>query len=250
MDSGSDRSNYRDCIAGDIIELYGPYPRRLYTNNILIACLITVSARQYTETMKKSYFAYFVFLVLGFVAMAAAIYFYLDYYTNVVFEIDVPALGKQKQVCGGGRYNQLIEEFGGEITPATGFSFGVERLILVLEMQEKLKAKASRSDIFIATKPDTQDFGMEVAQKLRAEGIRVESDLMQRIWLRPTPEPEPCAFLSFSPCRSPFLFWTSPKKSAQDIKSRIFPYLCDDRYHNLIHFAPMPRYRGGNSPTV
>ena len=41
----------------------------------------------------------------------------LDYYTNIVFEIDVPALGKEKQVCGGGRYNKLIGESGGEGLP-------------------------------------------------------------------------------------------------------------------------------------
>ncbi|MBD3187368.1 histidine--tRNA ligase [Candidatus Bathyarchaeota archaeon] len=54
----------------------------------------------------------------------------LDYYTGVVFEIDSPCLGKQKQVCGGGRYDNLVAEFGGEDIPATGFALGLDRYIL------------------------------------------------------------------------------------------------------------------------
>ena len=106
----------------------------------------------------------------------------LDYYTNTVFEIDVPSLGNEKQVCGGGRYNALIEEFGGEQTPGLGFSFGFERLIIALENQGFFTDPPPRSDLYIGTKPDTRAEGMAIAQRLRKaeSGIRVEVDLMNR----------------------------------------------------------------------
>ncbi len=106
----------------------------------------------------------------------------LDYYTNTVFEIDVPSLGNEKQVCGGGRYNEMIEAFGGEQTPGLGFSFGFERLIIALENQGFFADPAPRSDLFIGTKPDTRAEGMAFAQRLRktGHGIRVEVDLMNR----------------------------------------------------------------------
>src|SRR5207248_2353628 len=53
----------------------------------------------------------------------------LDFYTGTVFEIDTPLLGAHRQLCGGGRYDRLVEEFGGPPTPATGFAFGFDRLV-------------------------------------------------------------------------------------------------------------------------
>ncbi|MHA1583935.1 MAG: histidine--tRNA ligase [Promethearchaeota archaeon] len=104
----------------------------------------------------------------------------LDYYTNVVFEIDVPALGKEKQVCGGGRYNSMIREFGGDDCPALGFSFGFERLIIAMEKQNEIASNPYRADLFIGTKAETREYGMSIAQKLRNSGCRVEVDLMNR----------------------------------------------------------------------
>ncbi|UYP45010.1 Histidine--tRNA ligase [Candidatus Lokiarchaeum ossiferum] len=104
----------------------------------------------------------------------------LDYYTNTVFEIDVPALGNEKQVCGGGRYNAMVEEFGGESTPGLGFSFGFERLIITLEEQGLFNPKENRSDLLIGTKPETRAYGITIAQQLRAAGLSVETDIMNR----------------------------------------------------------------------
>ncbi|MHA1610680.1 MAG: histidine--tRNA ligase [Promethearchaeota archaeon] len=104
----------------------------------------------------------------------------LDYYTNIVFEIDVPILGKQKQICGGGRYNELIRAFGGEDTPGLGFSFGFDRILIALERQGLEPPILPRSDLFIGTKAETRGFGMILARKLRNRGIRVEVDLMNR----------------------------------------------------------------------
>ena len=71
----------------------------------------------------------------------------LDYYTHTAFEITAPGLGAQKTVCGGGRYDGLIEILGGPPTPGIGFGAGIERLMLVLESQKKLPAKTNRPDV-------------------------------------------------------------------------------------------------------
>ena len=60
----------------------------------------------------------------------------LDYYSHTTFEITSSALGAQDALCGGGRYNGLIEQLGGKSTPAVGFAAGVERLILAIDKQE------------------------------------------------------------------------------------------------------------------
>jgi histidyl-tRNA synthetase len=60
----------------------------------------------------------------------------LDYYSHTTFEITSSALGAQDALCGGGRYNGLIEQLGGKSTPAVGFAAGVERLILAIDEQE------------------------------------------------------------------------------------------------------------------
>ena len=104
----------------------------------------------------------------------------LDYYTNTVFEIDVPSLGTEKQVCGGGRYNSLIREFGGEDTPALGFSFGFERLLIALENQGTIKEDLPRADVFIGSKEETRKFSMKIAQKLRNSDLAVEIDINNR----------------------------------------------------------------------
>lgn len=59
----------------------------------------------------------------------------LDYYTNTAFEIQYPPLGSQSAICGGGRYDGLVEDVGGPSTPGIGFAVGLERLLLALEMQ-------------------------------------------------------------------------------------------------------------------
>ncbi|MFN1222407.1 ATP phosphoribosyltransferase regulatory subunit, partial [Enterococcus faecium] len=59
----------------------------------------------------------------------------LDYYTRTVFEFVTTGIGAQGTVCGGGRYDGLIELLGGQPTPSVGFAMGLERLLLVMEQQ-------------------------------------------------------------------------------------------------------------------
>jgi len=105
----------------------------------------------------------------------------LEYYTGMVFEIDIPFLGAQKQVCGGGRYDKLIEEFGGPSLPATGFAFGFDRLILALERSGVKLPSPSRADAYvIPLSPDVLPYAIRVARELRSRGLRVEVGLQRR----------------------------------------------------------------------
>ncbi|MEX2684304.1 MAG: histidine--tRNA ligase [Candidatus Sigynarchaeota archaeon] len=100
----------------------------------------------------------------------------LDYYTGLVFEIDSPSLGKQKQICGGGRYDRLIRDFGGDDTPATGFAFGLDRLVLAAENNGALKMETtSRADVFLfAFTPELVLEAFKLQAKLIENGIKVE----------------------------------------------------------------------------
>ncbi len=94
----------------------------------------------------------------------------LDYYTKTVFEITSTNLGAQNAVCGGGRYNKLVEELGGPETPAVGWALGMERLMsLVGELPQKAL------DYYIVT--DQHAAAFDVAEQLRAQDYRVEVDL-------------------------------------------------------------------------
>jgi histidyl-tRNA synthetase len=94
----------------------------------------------------------------------------LDYYTRTVFELESPRLGAQAALGGGGRYDRLIEELGGPPTPANGWAAGIERILLASDLEPDVEDR-----VYIAlAKPDSVAVALELAQRLRGEGIRVE----------------------------------------------------------------------------
>jgi histidyl-tRNA synthetase len=97
----------------------------------------------------------------------------LDYYSRTVFEFVTERLGAQGTVCGGGRYNGLIEALGGPATPAIGWAMGVERLFKLMTHPE-----APALDAYIVTDCHAEAFGF--AEHLRQQGLRVEVDLSSR----------------------------------------------------------------------
>lgn len=100
----------------------------------------------------------------------------LDYYSRTTFEVTSTGLGSQNAICGGGRYDSLVEEFDGPSTPCFGFALGLERLVSVLP-QEKLKEIESPPDIFIVhLGNESTSESFRVAHELRAQGFRVDSD--------------------------------------------------------------------------
>lgn len=105
----------------------------------------------------------------------------LDYYTRTVFELVSDNIGAQGTVCGGGRYNNLIEEVGGKPCPAVGFGMGLERLILMMETLGLSFGNDNYPDVYIAPIcTQAQAFAPVLAMRLRNLGLKVENDLLGR----------------------------------------------------------------------
>ncbi|MDD3921213.1 MAG: histidine--tRNA ligase [Eubacteriales bacterium] len=105
----------------------------------------------------------------------------LDYYTKTVFEIISKHIGAQGTVCGGGRYDGLVEEIGGPSMPGVGFGMGMERLLLVAESQGVYIPEPAPTDIYIAALgEEARVAGFALAHKLRAMGLIVENDHVGR----------------------------------------------------------------------
>ncbi|MBQ2636547.1 MAG: histidine--tRNA ligase [Methanobrevibacter sp.] len=101
----------------------------------------------------------------------------LDYYTGIVFEIYVPELGAQKQICGGGSYS-LVKVFGGQEVESTGFALGFDRLMNAVEELTEPEELPSHLDIYVAPiSKDMQTKAFEITQKLRKNGIKADVDL-------------------------------------------------------------------------
>lgn len=100
----------------------------------------------------------------------------LGYYTGVVFEGYAPGVGSP--VLGGGRYDNLLAEFG-SAAPATGFALELDRLLAALDRQGRLEAPAG-PDVLVACPPGQEAAAMACARRLRARGLSVAVDLMGR----------------------------------------------------------------------
>ena len=105
----------------------------------------------------------------------------LDYYTKTVFEFISTDIGAQGTICGGGRYNNLVEELGGQATAAVGFAVGLERLMMVAEAENGKKEYAQYKDIFIGSIGDAAILkAHSLIYKLRQAGIIAEGDHFNR----------------------------------------------------------------------
>ena len=89
----------------------------------------------------------------------------LDYYSRTTFEIIAPSLGAQNAICGGGRYDKLIEMIGGKPTPGIGFALGIERLLLLLEAVTNNAPQ--RDGITICSDSNSIDFALTMTQQWR-----------------------------------------------------------------------------------
>ncbi len=105
----------------------------------------------------------------------------LDYYTRTAFELVSPDLGSQDSLAGGGRYDLLIEEIGGQPTPAVGFAAGMERLFIACEELGISLGEDSSVDVYIVTFGDTaRNWAMSFLPELRAAGISATLDFQGR----------------------------------------------------------------------
>ena len=105
----------------------------------------------------------------------------LDYYTRTVFEFVSKEIGAQGTVCGGGRYDGLIAEMGGQPLPACGFGLGLERLLLLMEAQETPFPEPKKCDLYIVSMGENANVkAAEIATELRSEGMCVQFDTVGR----------------------------------------------------------------------
>ena len=101
----------------------------------------------------------------------------LDYYTKTVFEFITTDIGAQGTVCGGGRYDGLVEQLGGNKTPALGFAMGLERLILTMESQGCDFIMPKKCNLYIATMGEGALLkAISITKDLRDDGFLVEYD--------------------------------------------------------------------------
>ena len=105
----------------------------------------------------------------------------LDYYTRTVFEFVSNAIGAQGTVCGGGRYDGLIELLGGQPTPSIGFGMGIERLLLLMEKTGVPFPEEGSVDLYIGSMGKAASIeAARLVNSLRAEGFKAESDVVGR----------------------------------------------------------------------
>lgn len=109
----------------------------------------------------------------------------LDYYTKTVFEFVTDFIGAQGTVCGGGRYDGLIEELGGKHLPSLGFAMGIERLLMLMDKQGIEIPKPSNCDLYVATMGDkAKEKAFSLVKSVRDCGLIAETDVVGR-GLRP-----------------------------------------------------------------
>lgn len=105
----------------------------------------------------------------------------LDYYTKTVFEFVTDCIGAQGTVCGGGRYDGLIEELGGKHLPSLGFAMGLERLLMVMDKQGIEIPDFNECKLYIAAMGESaNEKAFELAKALRECGVEVQTDIVGR----------------------------------------------------------------------
>ncbi|MGN0441461.1 MAG: histidine--tRNA ligase [Acutalibacteraceae bacterium] len=105
----------------------------------------------------------------------------LDYYTRTVFEFVTNSLGAQGTVCGGGRYDGLIEELGGQSLPSLGFALGIERLLALLDAEGVEIPKPDECGLYIAVMGDSaQAKAFDLLGQVRSCSIHAETDIVGR----------------------------------------------------------------------
>ncbi|MEW5843906.1 MAG: histidine--tRNA ligase [Bacteroidota bacterium] len=105
----------------------------------------------------------------------------LDYYTNTTFEIVSGSVGSQSALCGGGRYNGLVKELGGDDVPGVGFAAGMERILLACENEKSFSLNDETVDLYLVTiEKGMENFAYKTAVELRRKGLIVDLDYLGR----------------------------------------------------------------------
>lgn len=105
----------------------------------------------------------------------------LDYYSHTVFEVEatIKDFGAQNVLCGGGRYNDLVKQLDGPDTSCVGFAFGIERLILALESENKLVLREQPTHVFVSSLvPEIEHLVSKIVYNCRLSGLITETDYL------------------------------------------------------------------------
>jgi len=159
-----------------ILDCKNPDCKEVIDNAPTVDSVLCDDCKNHFETLKKSLSAIGVDYIVDTTLVRG-----LDYYTKTVFEIKSSDLGAQSTVCGGGRYDKLVEQLGGNATPGIGFSIGLERLIDVLVNKNLLPVSDNNIKLFVASIGDkASQFAFEIVNRLRINGISAEFDHLGR----------------------------------------------------------------------
>jgi histidyl-tRNA synthetase len=104
----------------------------------------------------------------------------LDYYTRTVFEFESERLGAQSGIGGGGRYDGLIEQLGGQATPGCGWALGVDRIAIAVGDTAAADGVKARQGVFVVSEGDGGEGALALVTELRRAGIRADLDLAGR----------------------------------------------------------------------
>lgn len=105
----------------------------------------------------------------------------LDYYVKTAFEFVTNKIGAQATVCGGGRYDGLVEQLGGPVTPGIGFGLGKERLLLLMDSVDASYTEVDTPDLFfLALTNEAKKIGIKIIHRLRKENVSCELDNLER----------------------------------------------------------------------
>ena len=111
----------------------------------------------------------------------------IDYYNDFVFEVNSPNLGAQDAILAGGRYDSLVQKFGGPSVNCVGFAAGLERLVMLVDKENNNLNLIESIDIYIVyEEPSLKLESLKLATKLRSQGLRVEVDLDSRSYNKQT----------------------------------------------------------------
>jgi histidyl-tRNA synthetase len=159
-----------------ILDCKSPVCKKISENSPVIIDYLCDDCREHFEGVKK----YLDSMGINYIVNPRIVRG-LDYYTRTVFEFVSNAIGAQGTVCGGGRYDLLVEELGGPKTPALGFGMGTGRLKMLLSAQGIELPGDNVCEIYIApTDKDSSYKVMSMVTDLRASGIHAETDVVGR----------------------------------------------------------------------
>ena len=133
------------------------------------------------ETISKLFYYAEAFDFAQFIILDPSLARGLDYYTGSVFEVSAKGFESFGSIAGGGRYDEIIQLFGGEPTPAVGISFGIERLVPLLEEVKAFKEIDLGTGIFVAVVQESiRTQAIRIAQELRGNGFSTELNMLNR----------------------------------------------------------------------